>query len=96
MKRKFIGLISQISTILYFGRVYQIYGIDIKIPYFRPFGEEEVVPLLDRVSERGKTIGEGIQRSQNFLQNYVPKVPGQARELSPDLLELQAEIDAIR
>ena len=96
MKRKFIGLISQISTILYFGYVYQIYGIDIKIPYFRPFGEEEVVPLLDRVSERGKTIGEGIQRSQNFLQNYVPKVPGQARELSPDLLELQAEIDAIR
>ena len=78
------------------GHVYQIYGIDIKIPYFRPFGEEEVVPLLDRVSERGKTIGEGIQRSQNFLQNYVPKVPGQARELSPDLLELQAEIDAIR
>ena len=96
MKRKFIGLITQISTILHFGHVYQIYGIDIKIPYFRPFGEEEVVPLLDRVSERGKTIGEGIQRSQNFLQNYVPKVPGQARELSPDLLELQAEIDAIR
>jgi len=61
-----------------------------------PFGDEEVTPLLDRVSERGKTIGEGIQRSQNFLQNYVPKVPGQARELSPDLLELQAEIDAIR
>ena len=63
---------------------------------FRPFGDEEVIPLLDRVSERGKTIGEGIQRSQNFLQNYVPKAPGKARELSPDLLELQAEIDAIR
>ena len=64
--------------------------------FFRPFGEEELIPLLDRVSERGKTIGEGIQRSQNFLQNYVPKAPGKARELSPDLLELQAEIDAIR
>ena len=62
----------------------------------RPFGEDEVIPLLDRVSERGQTIGEGIQRSQNFLQNYVPRVPGKARELSPDLLELQAEIDAIR
>ena len=55
-----------------------------------------MIPLLDRVSERGQTIGEGIQRSQNFLQNYVPKVPGKTRELSPDLLELQAEIDAIR
>ena len=73
-----------------------MHDLDMKIPYCRPFGEEEVVPLLDRVSERGKTIGEGSQRSQNFLHNYVPKVPGQARELSPDLLELQAEIDAIR
>ena len=62
----------------------------------RPFGEDEVIPLLDRVSERGQTIGEGIQRSQNFLQNYVPRAPGKTRELSPDLLELQAEIDAIR
>ena len=63
---------------------------------YRPLGEEEIIPLLDRISERGKTIGEGIQRSQNFLRNYVPKVPGQIRELSPDLIELQAEIDAIR
>merc|ERR1712001_294245 len=66
------------------------------IVFETPLGDEEVIPLLDRVSERGKTIGEGIQRSQNFLQNYVPKVPGKVRELSPDLLELQAEIDAIR
>jgi len=66
------------------------------IVFETPFGEDEVIPLLDRVSERGQTIGEGIQRSQNFLQNYVPRVPGKARELSPDLLELQAEIDAIR
>jgi len=66
------------------------------IVFETPFGEDEVIPLLDRVSERGQTIGEGIQRSQNFLQNYVPKVPGKTRELSPDLLELQAEIDAIR
>merc|ERR1711899_357975 len=66
------------------------------IVFETPFGEDEVIPLLDRISERGQTIGEGIQRSQNFLQNYVPRAPGKTRELSPDLLELQAEIDAIR
>lgn len=66
----------------------------------RPAGEEAILQILDRVSERGTSIVGCGQRSQTFLFNYVPKDPrgdkGPIRETSPDLEELQAQIDAIK
>ena len=58
------------------------------------------LPILDRVSERGTSIVGCGQRSQTFLFNYVPRDPrgdkSSLKEISPDLEELQAQIDAIK
>ena len=92
-----VGIYMSCSRLLpkgaHLSKVDYLYTLFIPI---RPLGEEEVIPLLDRISERGKTIGKCIQRSQKFLLNCIPKIPRQIKELGPDLIELQAEIDTIR
>ena len=62
----------------------------------RPIGEEEVLPLLEQISPEGKTVGGKSVKSSAFLSNYIPKDPRQKREDSPELEELQAQIDALK
>lgn len=66
------------------------------IVYESPIGEEEVLPLIEQISPEGKTVGGKSVRSSAFLSGYVPKAARQAREDSPELQELQAQIDALK
>ena len=70
----------------------------MKISFYphSPIGEEEVLPLLEQISPEGKTVGGKSVRSSAFLSGYVPKAARQAREDSPELQELQAQIDALK
>ena len=54
------------------------------------------MPLIEQISPEGKTVGGKSVRSSAFLSGYVPKAVRQAREDSPELQELQAQIDALK
>jgi len=67
------------------------------IVYESPIGEEEVLPLVERISPGGSTVGGKSVRSSAFLSGYVPKaVSRQTREDSPELQELEAQINALK
>ena len=63
---------------------------------YRPIGEEEVLPLVERISPGGSTVGGKSVRSSAFLSGYVPKAVRQTREDSPELQELEAQINALK
>ena len=63
----------------------------------RPIGEEEVLPLVEKISPGGSTVGGKLERSSAFLSSYIPKAAArETREDSPDLLELEAQINALK
>merc|ERR1719320_155098 len=72
------------------------------IVYESPIGEEEVLPLVEQLSPEGKTVCGKSVKSSAFLSTYIPKDPRQTtanlqrRQDSPELEELQAQIDALK
>lgn len=63
--------------------------------------EQQVLPLLERVTVDNDVHGNQVSpfysaRSQHFLHSYVPRDPREDREPSPDLIEIQAQIEALR